>query len=438
MNRRLLAMVFGLVLALGVGCQTGDTQSTGVVELTCQKCEPSTENAFSQSRYDVVQAFNKQYKGKYEVKVQHWGASGEGDVQYWKRLALANALPDIFVESSSLLKDVGQSGKLFDFAPFLSKDGAWKDSFIPGSFTALTNASGQTLGIPETRDTIGIFWNKSLFAKAGIADGFPQTWDQFLVDCQKLKAAGVIPIAFDGDWTTLLIWADLIGTQQGGSDFLFSGIAKGNYANNSDVVKATEFLRSLQSSGYTNKDSFGGDYSNAGTPFLQEQAAMIANGPWMINGDIKGPNAKPGLYSRVGYAPAPGWSSDGAGAIVVAGGSGWAAKATTDAARQQAIIAFVKFTTTPDIQFQRTLKTGAYWAVKIKPTPDQVGQLEPLSYQLSTQSASLKYQFVHAKFASPQAFTDEWKNDWPAYAQGRMSTTDFLNKMSQAVTKASS
>ena len=117
----------------------------------------------------------------------------------------------------------------------------------------------------------------------------------------------------------------------------------------------------------------------------------------------------------------------------MSGGAGWAAKATTDSARQQAIIEFVKFTTKPDIQFQRTLKTGAYWAVKLQPTPDQVNQLEPLSYELSTQSAGLQFQYVHAKFASAQAFTDTWKNDWPAYVQGRMSTTDFLNKLSKAV-----
>ena len=88
------------------------------------------------------------------------------------------------------------------------------------------NLCAPHLGIPEERDTIGIFWNKALFGRAGITGGFPKTWDDLLADCKKLKAAGIIPLAFDGDWTTLLIRANLIGTQPGGPDFLFSGIAR--------------------------------------------------------------------------------------------------------------------------------------------------------------------------------------------------------------------
>jgi raffinose/stachyose/melibiose transport system substrate-binding protein len=437
--RRLIISALSLVAVIAAAATAFGATSGGskVIVLTCQKCEPvgDKNNAFEQSRYNVAQAFNKKYAGKYHMNIQHWGASGEGDVQYWKRLALAHKLPDIFVEGSPVLKALQQSGALLNLAPFLAKDKAWKNSFLPGSFTSLTY-KGQILGIPETRDTIGIFWNKHLFQKAGITDGFPTTWAKFLSDCAKLKAAGVIPIAFDGDWTTLLTWADLIGTQPGGAQFLYSGITKGNYASNPIVVKATEFLKQLHTSGYANADAFTGDYQNAATPFLQGQAAMIANGPWMVAGDIKGPNAISGLYSQVGYAPAPGWTAGGQGAIVMAGGSGWAAAATKDPAKQQAIIAFLKLTTQPNIQLQRTIETGSFWATKLKLTSTQIAKLEPLAYHLSTLSSNLKYQFVHAKASTPQAFTDEWKNDWPAYVKGAMSTTDFLNKLSQAVQAA--
>ena len=42
----------------------------------------------------------------------------------------------------------------------------------------------------------------------------------------------------------------------------------------------------------------------------------------------------------------------------------------------------------------------------------------------------------HAKFATPEAFSEEWINNWPAYVQGDMSTEDFLGTLSDAVQRA--
>ena len=41
---------------------------------------------------------------------------------------------------------------------------------------------------------VGVWYNKELFEKAGI-DAPPATWDEFLADVQKLKDAGITPIA---------------------------------------------------------------------------------------------------------------------------------------------------------------------------------------------------------------------------------------------------
>jgi len=414
---------------LATGAWASGQQQKEVV-LTCQKCESSPTNVFFESRYEVVQAFNKQYAGRYRIDVQHYGGKDENDLSYMERLALANAMPDIFVAQSTQLQTLAKTGKMMDFAPFLAKDAEWANSFYPDAFTSLKSASGQVWGIPEERDVVGIYYNKALFAKAGIS-AFPATWDEFLADCQKLKAAHVIPVAMDGDWVTQLMWANLIGTQPGGEQFLTSGIAKGGFSDNPIVVKATEFLKNLHTSGYVNQDAFTGDYPNAANPFLQEQAAMIANGPWMVQADITGKSALPDLRSQVGYEISPGWTTDGRGAIVLAGNAGWGS-GSRDPAKQEAVAAFTKFTTSPAIQLQRTLKTGAYWAVKLTLTPDQVALLEPLTYSLVSSADKAKYHYPHAKFATTQPFTDAWKNYWPGYVQGTMSTKEFLDKLSAA------
>jgi ABC-type glycerol-3-phosphate transport system substrate-binding protein len=427
-KRITLALVCAAALsALAATAFGSTTRSSDEITLTCQRCEASPSDVFSQSWYDVVQAFNAKYAGKYKINVQHFGGRNENDLQYWERLALAGSLPDIFIAQATQLQTLAKTGKLFNFAPALAADKAWKGLFYPGAFESLTGPKGQIWGIPEERDNVGIYWNKALFAKAGLRT-FPTTWAQFLSACKKLKQAGEIPFAMDGDWVTQLMWANLIGTQPGGAGFLLSGIKSGNWATSPRVVKATEFLKSLHTSGFVNKDAFSGDYQNAANPFLQEQAAMIANGPWMVAADIKGKAAKKSLYGHVAYAPSPGWTKTGQGIIVLNGNAG-VASGTSDPAKSAAVIAFQKFATSPAIELRRTLKTGAYWPARIKLGPTQIKQLEPVTYRLLQLADRVKYHYEHAKFATLQPFTDAWKNYWPAYVQGKLSTSAFLKKI---------
>ncbi len=428
---------FGGAAVLALACATAALagRSSSVVVVTCSACQSSPTDPFLQFNYDAVQQFNARYKGRYQIKIvdNQYAGSGPNRLQYYQRLALANALPDLFLLQRSELQTLEATSKLYDFAPALRADRRWQKTFYPGSFAALTDAKGRVFAIPEERDSIGIFYNKSLFAKAGIGS-FPTTWSAFLQDCRKLKESGSICFAMDGNWVTLLMWANLIGTQPGGAQFLLSGTRKGDYSNNPAVVKATEFLKRLHTSGYVNSDAFTGDYNNAATPFVQGQAAMIANGPWMVQSDIKGKNAVPNLYSQIGYAPSPGWTAKGGGLIVVAGNGGWVS-GTHDPKKEQAVLAFMKFITSPAQSFAQTLKTGAYPSVQLTLKPPQLAKLEPLAYRLVRESGKVKYTYTDAYFATPAAFFQEWTNDWPSYVQGAMNTTDFLGKLSAAASK---
>ncbi|MET0697272.1 MAG: extracellular solute-binding protein [Acidimicrobiia bacterium] len=58
----------------------------------------------------------------------------------------------------------------------------------------LYNVDGVQYGVPFNLGMVGFWYNKDLFAQAGI-DGPPATWDEFLEDVQALKDAGITPIA---------------------------------------------------------------------------------------------------------------------------------------------------------------------------------------------------------------------------------------------------
>ncbi|MDP9494657.1 MAG: extracellular solute-binding protein [Actinomycetota bacterium] len=58
----------------------------------------------------------------------------------------------------------------------------------------LYQVDGVQYGIPFNLGMVGFWYNKDLFAEAGI-DAPPATWDEFLEDVQALKDAGITPIA---------------------------------------------------------------------------------------------------------------------------------------------------------------------------------------------------------------------------------------------------
>lgn len=196
-----------------------------------------------------------------------------------------------------------------------------------------------------------MFWNRELFAKAGL-QAYPATWEELLTACAKLKEAGVTPIAMDGQWVTLLWWANLIGTQPTGSEFLKFGILKGDFSTNPVVIEGTERLKKLHTDGYVNADAFSGDFFSADNQFVTGRAAMLANGPWEISSGIKGKNAVSGLYDKVGYSAFP-----GDGLVVVAGTGSWASGARTPET-VEAVTAFMKFMTSKEQQVTKYKNVG--------------------------------------------------------------------------------
>jgi raffinose/stachyose/melibiose transport system substrate-binding protein len=435
--RGALAAIAAATLAVSLAaCGGGSSDDGGEVVITCVSCQASPTDPSLQHIYNTAQAFNKKYAGKYRVKtIKSQSAGSSADrLQYYQRLALASDLPDIFQVNTEELRSLAKTGKLMNFAPELAKDGAWKSSFNNGAFAALTGQDGQVWAIPETRDAIGIFYNKAIFKSAAV-DGFPQTWADFEADCAKIKATGKTCFAMDGDWVTLLTWANLIGTQPGGADFLNGAIRSGDYSTNPVVVKATETLKRWHTDGFINANAFSGEYQNAATQFISGKAAMIANGPWMVNSDIKTKNAVKGLYGEIGYEESPGWTAGQRGLIIVAGEGSYASGAH-DARKQEAVAAFMKFMTSHSQALAQVRVEGAWPAAKFQPTPEEQKTLEPLASALVKKSTSVPLTYPHPYYNAPAPLQSAWRNLWPAYVKSGESAADFLRKLSKQAQSA--
>ncbi|MCJ9669938.1 MULTISPECIES: ABC transporter substrate-binding protein [unclassified Neorhizobium] len=416
------------------GIMSADFAEAGTITITCGACQESPSDPFLQYNFEAAQRFNEKNKGKYHVETlqnQYANSGGPDRLQYYKRLALAGDLPDIFLLNASEIKELQQTGKLRDFANDLAARSAWRDSFLKNVFSALSSDGGHIWAIPQQRDAIGIFYNKALLASVGYSN-FPETWEDFEDAAEKLRASGKIAIAMDGGWSTLLMWTNMIGTHPDGKAFLEVGIKTAEaYTANQAVVIATETLRRWHTKGYVNVDAFSGEFQNAASVYMSGEAAMIANGPWMVNTQIKTNAAAAGLYEETGYAPSPGWKEAMRGAAVVTG-AGWSSGHTAHDTGAEAVLAFLEFLSSPNEQLVQARETGARPAVKVDREIMQSSNLEPLGAKLGELADTLPFTYPHWRVHAPGGFLEAWKNLWPAYAKGEMDTPTFLQRLANA------
>lgn len=425
-----VAITLGAALALTACSSGGGTTKgpEGEIVITCATCQESPTDPFLQYNYEAAVRFNEANTGTYRIEMLQNANAGSSDdrLQYYQRLALADDLPDLLQLNSAEIAALESTGKLHDFGPNLEADTAWADTFADHVFDALTGTKGETWAIPQQLDPIGIYYNAEVLSAAGY-DRFPATWDEFEAMAADLKDAGNVAIALDGDWATMLMWTNLIGTAPGGVEFLTTEIATStDFGDNDTVVEATERLRDWHTAGYVNSDAFSGDFANAASAYLSESAATIPNGPWFVKTNLQGDAAAPGLYDNTGYSVAPGWD-DGEGLIVVSG-AGWVSGATEDD-KLEAVNAFVKFATSPDEVIAQAEATGANPPVTVEESALESADLERLGSSLVAAAADVAHTYPHVRVHGPSGFGNAWKNLWPAYIKGEIDTDTFLSRL---------
>jgi raffinose/stachyose/melibiose transport system substrate-binding protein len=113
----------------------------------------------------------------------------------------------------------------------------------PGA-VGLYNIDGKQYGIPFNLGMVGFWYNKDLFAQAGI-EAPPTTWDELLDVVQQLKDAGITPIAVGaGDKWPAHFYYSYLMVRLGGADVMNGIAADGNF-NVPEVIAAGEELKRL-------------------------------------------------------------------------------------------------------------------------------------------------------------------------------------------------
>jgi raffinose/stachyose/melibiose transport system substrate-binding protein len=162
------------------------------------------------------------------------------------------------------------------------------------------SADGRAYGMSTSSWGSGFLYNKALLSKVG-ADTVPQTWDEFLDLCAKLKAAGVTPYleSVQGMPTALSAFLGAQSAQQGGTmdEKIFNG--ESSFAQ-TWVQPLTEWNK-LWERDLVTKDVVGLQGDQVRDEFAKGKVAMIPAGPWDIPSLRK---AAPKLQYEMALVPA--------------------------------------------------------------------------------------------------------------------------------------
>ncbi|MFE5595490.1 extracellular solute-binding protein [Streptomyces sp. NPDC056549] len=209
-------------------------------------------------------------------------------------------LPDVYQTwGGGVLQQQVDAGLVEDLTDLLD----WSSQLTPVSLQAY-QFGGRTYGVPYDIGMVGFWYNKKLFAKAGITAP-PATWAEFLDDVRKLKAAGVTPIALAGKekWPGHYYWAYLAMRVAGlpalqkaatTKDFTGAGFVQAG-AHLKDLVDLQPFQTAFLGAGYATP---GGQAATMGNG----KAAMELMGQW---GPSVQKDAGADLGADLGFFPFP-------------------------------------------------------------------------------------------------------------------------------------
>jgi multiple sugar transport system substrate-binding protein len=172
-----------------------------------------------------------------------------------------------------------KQGGLVDLSKFSGAD-SYIETRSGDSAAQYKSADGDYYQMPWKQNPVMIFYNKELFAKAGLNADSPDlsTYDKFIAAAKQIKSSGAAPFAIYPAPTSEFFqpnfdYLPLLAAQTGGKGMIEDGKAT---IDSKDGIAVANFWRTIYSDGLAGNEQFQGD------AFADGKAAMAIVGPWAI------------------------------------------------------------------------------------------------------------------------------------------------------------
>lgn len=225
----------------------------------------------------IADALSKEFNEKNtDIKIDYRAIPFDDLVNETLRAFATGQAPDLVSFDNPDFAMFSSRGAMLDITDRIAKSKVINvDNYYKGPLASVT-WDGRYYGVPKYTDTIGVFYNKDMFKKAGIADP-PQTWDEFAADADKLKdpAHHIYGATFSAKAGEEGTFQFLPLIQMSGGSF--------KKVNTKGAAKALDLWKSMIDKGSVSKDVLTlGQWDSTGT-FNAGNAAMAVSGPWEIN-----------------------------------------------------------------------------------------------------------------------------------------------------------
>ncbi|MFD9222227.1 extracellular solute-binding protein [Streptomyces sp. NPDC060064] len=241
--------------------------------------------------------------------------------------------PDLLYEDTFRINSDIKAGYLKPLDTYLPTWDQW-GQFVDTAKAAAKAEDGKTYGIPDGTDTRGLWFNKAIFAKAGLpADWQPKNWAEILDAARTVrkKVPGAIPLNVytgkgPGEAAVMQGFEMLLyGT---GEDPLYDPSAKKWVAAGKGFQDSLDFVHTVYS------EKLGPDVSDALDPnvgtrvatewFPEGRLAISLDGSWMGQNWVnKGPKEWPDWGKELAQTPMPTQNGQAPGKVSMSGGWAW-------------------------------------------------------------------------------------------------------------------
>lgn len=315
--------------------------------------------------------FNTYEQSHPNVKIVRQSVSGTEILPKLLSEAQTHTLPDLAVPDNPNLPNLEATQQFVNLNADLAKWGQW-NSYLPGARAVVTNKTG-TYGILIGTNDLGIFYNKKIFAEAGITT-LPTTWAQLLTVSRTIMKKvpgltyGAIGVggACGGNWQ-LLPWVYQQGLNV--NDLTAPGMAA-----------AVNYWAQLLKEGLANKEVITQCQSTNIPQLVDGKLAMVEDGPWDL------PTFATDHFTDWGAFSIP-LSSSGDKESVPLGGETWMIP-KTNSATEAAAWNFIEWSQSPQILLQFDAKLGYFsvrpslWPTEEKANPAITPFIDELKYAL--------------------------------------------------------
>ncbi|GIF09335.1 ABC transporter substrate-binding protein [Actinoplanes siamensis] len=380
------ALAAGLGLSLAACSTKSDADGTGAdgkVTITVDCMPVGTEKELLANWNADVAAFEKD-NPDITIKSVSVGTQCNNPPDFTARLA-GGTTTDVFYGYMTDLQRVLDSGQAMDITPFLTDENVptWKD--VDPALKQVFTEGGKTYALPVKNYSMGLVYNKVLFAKAGLDPANPpKTWAEVRAAAKKIAAADKSAAGY----------AEYSAGNTGGWHFTAEIYSQGGQVLSADGKRA-DFNNAQGKQVLQNlKDMRYGDNSMGSRQLLQWGDLLTNAAAGKVGMFVGAPDTTQaivsqfkGKYDDWAVAPLPG--QDGLAKATLGGGDGYFFKKGLTDAQVEAGLKWVAYQ-------KLTVGKGQFDYVRAKPQNYPVGVPQPLLFAKDSPTAKAEFELRKA------------------------------------------